>query len=548
MLAAGALAWVMAVGLASVPQAAQEQEPLAPVGVHPDEIFQVSTDCMACHTGLTAPSGEDVSIGVQWRASMMANSARDPYWQAAVRRETIDHPGQAAAIENECSICHMPMARTRAGAMGAPGEVFANFPGSSRVPTLEQQLAADGVSCTVCHQISEERLGTEASLVGGFVIGGPDAVTGARTIVGPYEVNQGHTALMRSATGAQPTEAAYIRESELCATCHTLITSAFDQAGNVIGSLPEQVPYQEWQHSAFPADAVSCQSCHMPAVEAPMRISSVLGEDREAMGRHTFVGGNFLVLRMLNAHRDELGVTALPSELNAAVAATLRQLGADTATVEIPRIEHAGDVLEFDVAVTNVTGHKLPTAYPSRRAWIHLTVRDAAGAVVFESGRLAPSGAIVGNANDADASRFEPHYREISRPDEVQIYESIIAGPEGALTTGLLTATQYVKDTRLLPRGFDKATAEANVAVHGGASGDADFTGGSDHVRYAVGLGGAAGPFTVEAELLYQSIGFRWAWNLNAYDAVEPRRFVRWYDQMAADSAAPLATARATVP
>jgi hypothetical protein len=548
MLAAGALAWVMAVGLASVPQAAQEQEPLAPVGVHPDEIFQVSTDCMACHNGLTAPSGEDVSIGVQWRASMMANSARDPYWQAAVRRETIDHPGQAAAIENECSICHMPMARTRAGAMGAPGEVFANFPGSSRVPTLEQQLAADGVSCTVCHQISEERLGTEASLVGGFVIGGPDAVTGARTIVGPYEVNQGHTALMRSATGAQPTEAAYIRESELCATCHTLITSAFDQAGNVIGSLPEQVPYQEWQHSAFPADAVSCQSCHMPAVEAPMRISSVLGEDREAMGRHTFVGGNFLVLRMLNAHRDELGVTALPSELNAAVAATLRQLGADTATVEIPRIEHAGDVLEFDVAVTNVTGHKLPTAYPSRRAWIHLTVRDAAGAVVFESGRLAPSGAIVGNANDADASRFEPHYREISRPDEVQIYESIIAGPEGALTTGLLTATQYVKDNRLLPRGFDKATAEANVAVHGGASGDADFTGGSDHVRYAVGLGGAAGPFTVEAELLYQSIGFRWAWNLNAYDAVEPRRFVRWYDQMAADSAAPLATARATVP
>jgi hypothetical protein len=153
-----------------------------------------------------------------------------------------------------------------------------------------------------------------------------------------------------------------------------------------------------------------------------------------------------------------------------------------------------------------------------------------------------------GNANAADASRFEPHYRDISRPDEVQIYESIIAGPEGALTTGLLTATQYVKDNRLLPRGFDKATAEANVAVHGGASGDADFTGGSDHVRYAVGLGGAAGPFTVEAELLYQSIGFRWAWNLNAYDAVEPRRFVRWYDQMAADSAAPLATARATVP
>ena len=52
----------------------------------------------------------------------------------------------------------------------------------------------------------------------------------------------------------------------LCATCHTLTTEAFDADGNVVGSLPEQVPYQEWQHSAFVAEEVGCQSCHMPAV------------------------------------------------------------------------------------------------------------------------------------------------------------------------------------------------------------------------------------------------------------------------------------------
>ena len=56
------------------------------------------------------------------------------------------------------------------------------------------------------------------------------------------------------------------RQSELCATCHTLTTEAFDADGNVVGSLPEQVPYQEWQHSAFVAEEVGCQSCHMPAV------------------------------------------------------------------------------------------------------------------------------------------------------------------------------------------------------------------------------------------------------------------------------------------
>src|SRR4030095_2844372 len=50
-------------------------------------LFEASTECLACHNSLTTPLGRDVSIGVDWCGSMMANSARDPYWQAAVRRE-----------------------------------------------------------------------------------------------------------------------------------------------------------------------------------------------------------------------------------------------------------------------------------------------------------------------------------------------------------------------------------------------------------------------------------------------------------------------------
>ena len=70
------------------------------------------------------------------------------------------------------------------------------------------------------------------------------------------------------------------RRSELCATCHTLFTQALDPQGTVVGELPEQVPYQEWLHSAF-RGARSCQSCHMPAVAEKVRISSVFGEPRE---------------------------------------------------------------------------------------------------------------------------------------------------------------------------------------------------------------------------------------------------------------------------
>jgi cytochrome c peroxidase len=73
----------------------------------PDQ-FHTADRCVACHNGLKTSSGEDISIGLQWRATVMANSARDPYWQGSVRRETIDHPEASAEIQNECSTCHMP--------------------------------------------------------------------------------------------------------------------------------------------------------------------------------------------------------------------------------------------------------------------------------------------------------------------------------------------------------------------------------------------------------------------------------------------------------
>jgi hypothetical protein len=506
--------------------------------------FATSENCLACHNGLTSRSGEDASIGVAWRASMMANSARDPYWQASVRRETLDHASHADAIQDECATCHMPMARTAAHAAGGRGRVFAIAPGSGG-SSEQHQLAADGVSCTLCHQIGPERLGTRESFIGGFVLSRrtPEGLP----MFGPYDVEAGVKRTMHSATDATPAKSEHMRQSEVCATCHTLYTEAFGPAGEVIGSLPEQMPYLEWRHSAFARGGDggrSCQSCHMPDVES-VPIASVLGEPRERLARHTFLGGNFFMLRMLNHFRSQLGVIAPPAELAAAADATLRQLAADTAQIAITRAAIVGGRLEADVAVRNVTGHKLPTGYPSRRAWVHLTVRDASGAGVFESGAVDTAGRIAGNDNDADERRFEPHYEEIRGAGQVQIYEAVIAGRDGAVTTGLLTATQYVKDNRLLPRGFDKARAAADIAVHGEAMRDGDFTDGGDRVRYNVDLTGA-GPYVVEAELRYQPIAFRWADNLRGYDSPEPRRFVSYYDAMSSSSSTVLASTSAT--
>jgi len=103
-------------------------------------------------------SGEDVSIGATWRSTMMANSARDPYWQAGVRRETMDHPMQADAIQAECAACHMPMLQKVSKAAGRKTDVFAQLPINKKDDSELHKLAADGVSCTVCHQISNEGL------------------------------------------------------------------------------------------------------------------------------------------------------------------------------------------------------------------------------------------------------------------------------------------------------------------------------------------------------------------------------------------------------
>ncbi len=521
--AAVALVW------AAFPASAQEQE-----------FFHTSDQCIACHSGVVSPAGVDVSIGYTWRASMMANSARDPYWQAAVRREVMDHPGAQAAIEDTCSTCHMPMARFHAANSGESGEVFANL------APWDNNLAADGVSCTVCHQIRDDNFGDDSSFTGGFVID-TVAALGERPVFGPHEVDTGRQALMQSAVQFVPTTSTHLAESELCATCHTLFTESLNDAGEEVGMLAEQVPYHEWLHSDY-RGTDSCQSCHMPEVAEDAPITSVLGQLRPDVSQHVFRGGNAFMLGILNKYRGELGVKALPQELEASVRSTREFLNTETARVVVESARMAGSILELGVAVESLSGHKLPTAYPSRRAWLHVTVSDALGNTLFESGALRPDGSIAGNDNDADAGRYEPHYTSIDSGEQVQIYESILVDYRDEVTTGLLYGARYAKDNRLLPNGFDKSTASWEIAVNGAALDDDDFVAGGDRVQYDVDVSGANGAITVSVDLLFQSIGYRWAENLRAYDASETNRFVGYYEDSAANSAVTLAGDSFTLP
>ena len=517
------------------------------------EIFATSDQCVACHNGLRTPAGEDVSIGASWRASMMANSSRDPYWQAGVRREMIDHPAAAAEIQDECATCHMPMSRTEARINGRQGGVFNHLPVADK-DDRSDRLAHDGVACSICHQITDQNLGTPASFTGGYVVS-PSAATASsrarptgQAHVRPLQDRAGdddhHEIGDRVRTDRSAARAAVRTVRDMP---HADDEGPWARRETSSASCPSRSPFWSGSTARTTAEQRSCQSCHMPVVEQDTPIASVLGAPRKGFARHTFVGGNFFMQRLLNRYRDELGVVATPAEFDAALGATVANLQTSTAELSIERAERSGARLIADVQVRNLTGHKLPTGYPSRRAWLHVAVRDRAGRIVFESGAIAPNGSIAGNDNDADALAVEPHYSEIRAADQVQIYESVMGDASGRPTTGLLTAVRYLKDNRLVPRGFDKSIADPRIAVIGSAAQDADFGDSGDRVRYAIDVDEAAGPFQIDAELRFQVIGFRWAENLKVYKSEETNRFVGYYESMASSSSEVLVARRQVV-
>jgi hypothetical protein len=239
------------------------------------------------------------------------------------------------------------------------------------------------------------------------------------------------------------------------------------------------------------------------------------------------------MLEILRKFGDEVKSSGTPEDFAANIRRTLDQLATSTAKINVKGVKEEPGKVSFDVYLFSETGHKLPTAYPARRMWLHTSVLDASGKVVFESGNVRDDGAIVGNAEDEKDKAFEPHYEVVTAPDQVQIYQAILANTDGEPTTTLLRAAKYLKDNRILPVGFDKEKAPPEIQVWGEAKQDANFVSGGDITRYEVATGDAKGPFTVETELLYQPINYRWVANLENLHREQPNKeaedFLRYY-------------------
>ena len=483
-------------------------------------LFAGSGVCADCHTtdgtALRDSQGNDLSPPTDWRSTMMANSAKDPFWQAKVEAEVTANPQLKAVIEDKCTTCHAPMGRTQAVYDGASGYTLDAM--------RKDPLAMDGVSCTVCHQIQPDNLGSKESFSGKYII------TDKRQIFGPYQ--NVLTAPMINNVNYTPLFGAHMQKSELCATCHTLFTPYLDDEGNIAGEFPEQTPYLEWKNSDFYQKNIQCQDCHMPLVDEAVKIANrprMLGT-QQPFWRHIFVGGNTFMLSILRDFGTEIGVTATKDQFDATIAATRQQLQERTVKMTAnARVEN--DTLKLDVELANLTGHKFPSGYPARRAWLHVLVKTADGKTVFESGAYDENGVIIGEG------AFTPHFNIITSPEQVQIYEAVMQDVNGAVTHTLLRAASYKKDNRIPPTGFTSQSPDyADIAIAGKAADDPDFNRrdgvegyGSDVVHYQIALSGVSGKLDIQVDFLYQSIKPQFVNDLFQYNTPAVNRFKGYY-------------------
>jgi len=457
-------------------------------------LFTASGNCSTCHTGAGAvltQNGVDISPVTHWRSTMMANSSKDPLWQAVVSEETHNFLAMKDEIESICTKCHAPLGNTQAKKDGLTTYTLTQM--------RSDPLGKDGVSCTLCHQIDPANLGMQTSFSGGYKI------DTTRIIYGPYQ--NPFAQPMINFVNFNSVYSPHMNNSELCATCHTLFTPYFDYNNQVAGYYPEQTPYLEWKNSDFAQNGTECQTCHMPAIQDSIDISSLPSNHtvkHSPYFKHEFVGANKMMLNLIKNNIDSLGATASAALFDSTIGRVNKNFNGKTATLQIDVLP-VEDSLDINVKITNLTGHKLPSGIPFRRMWIELKILNSLNQTIFHSGEWGSDGEIIGHD-----SLYERHHDIIRRADEVQIFECVPVDVNGAVTQTLLRAASNIKDNRLPPSGFTTANPSYDSVKISGVGDDPNFnkTGniegsGADVVTYRI-KPAENGELTIQARLCYQ--------------------------------------------
>ena len=482
-----------------------------------NDLFAGSGECLQCHNSHVNLQGESISIISDWRSTMKANAARDPLWQAKVSHEGLVNPQHKEVLEDVCTRCHAPV-----------GNHNAHHNGQALYSADEMRadaLAMDGVQCTVCHQITESSFGNFSGQV---------EIGTEKKIWGPYENPFANP--MINNTGYTPTYSNHINSSKLCGSCHTLITNTVDLNGNLTGGqFVEQAIYQEWENSTHSASGTTCQSCHVPRIDDPVKISTMPPwlDPRTPFGMHQFAGANVFMSRLLKDFGGAIGVTATAVQFDSTIARSTHKLQNETLNLLLTEENRTEDTIFVSLLLQNKAGHKFPAGYPSRRAFVELTAINEVGDTLFHSGKTDENFNLL--AEDED---YENHFAMINSEDQVQIYEMVMGNVNGDVTTVLERAATQLKDNRIPPAGFSTSHfAYDTVQIVGAATSDEDFNyeagiegTGADKLKFHIPANGFGGAVSVIAKVYYQTINDKWLEQMFGYSSTEIDAFKSYYD------------------
>lgn len=453
-----------------------------------------STTCSYCHVD---------HIVENYAGSMMANSARDPLFRAALQIANQDLPGSGEF----CLRCHSPNAwlNGRADGDGADG---------SKLTSMDLQ----GVTCTTCHRMvppstvsgeSTRDAVERAHIVDSF--GSTFAGSGAYILDreeyrrGLYQVNAPHAA----------TQTSYMRSAELCGTCHDIsnpLLSFDNTSGEFVLNAPNtpaaatdrlfpiERTYSEWAASSFADGGVKgldypglrratltndgpitvCQDCHMPMIQSIMAIG---GAERE-IGKHQWAGANSRWQRGIwELWKDVAKDTSFNADATYKAATTGAEMLQRAAELELAIVNNY-----LEVKVINNTGHKLPTGYAEgRRMWLQVTA-SISETVVYTTGVLV-DGTIGGTTKVYEV-------RQGITPNHALALSNRV--PAGESFHFVLNNT-VLFDNRIPPRGYTAETfAAADMQPVGYQYAEGQYW---DVTRYRVPHDSTK----IEVQLLFQS-------------------------------------------
>jgi Flp pilus assembly protein TadD len=343
--------------------------------------FPSAEYCGTCHQEAYA----------QWRQALHSNSFRTPFYRTSVNLLNRD-PARGIAYARHCDSCHNPIAVLGGG-----------LTEDSKVDRTRSD--SDGLTCTTCHSVQKVNSTNGNS---GLEMGVPAVMVDEKGNRIPGEVSFAQI-LRHPERHSKAVMNDLLHTPEFCAACHK---ANLPEPLNDYKFIRAFTAYDEWQQSKYSqrnpltfytTDFSSCQGCHMK--RAPISLPEY-GAKHGTFVSHRWLAGNTAVPFYYDFYQQlDKTIEFLRSGtfLNVDVFG-LRDLSGGPMIAPLgsaPVSLKPDSTVEASVVIQNKgIGHSLiPEVRDLYEAWVRLEVKDADGALIYQSGFLQPDGMLEPGAH-----------------------------------------------------------------------------------------------------------------------------------------------------